>query len=1306
MTRLLDRAGVPSYTLHLIPSIVETCRCCRMWTRPLPQSVASVDMVDKFNQQVECDLLFVYKHIIFHLICRCTRWYAAALVPDKSADSFMAALHTTWVSIHGPMRELIMDGETAVAEAFSSSFLLARLGIKLVVRAPNQHARIIERRGALTRDCIHRIDAQLDHEGLTNIPMTYRLAEAVFCSNALVSVNNMSPYNAVYGRVPHLLPDINQPNENEAPSDSSAVPHPGLIRHSQRLREIAVQAMVEGTARARLGRALQTRSLPAGQAAKYELGQLVDYYRKPNSKDISGWIGPATIIDITDLSRGTIGVKFQNNKMNCRLGDVRRHLHFLCLMAAPNSAADLPRPMWTVLRTIVEQAVEGQPLHIGWSLVTQQGQPAWKCTDSTKQYSKELHHLKEFAYRGLQLDDCVAVRAGRGLSHLPALHGHTSSLMLWWLSGCKDEIHYYEYDCSGSMNLRHFMPEQWKNLRIVQFLCTNPTAPHTESLTRAIAANEEHDSVEAAQSGERSPAEPRQHAARPGGRSNADARTNPAEPQGRLSPIPEEHSEADESQPNDPTDEFFIQEDPDLQNALHEANYACLTESVIEETPLEGRYTADLHAEHRDSDLQEFEQSPDVVPNYHVMAANQRAGLPVQDGCSDTYDYVEVHYSGDASKLVHNRPAEPKDWEVVVVKMYLTGARQAIIQRDDDVLTAEELRVHSKEVAAAMLKELQTWAKLKCFSRKSRVTAKNIIDCRWVFKWKWEVATTAAEASSSSEPARRRVIRARLTVRGFKDRQAQELDSYAGTSQRYSQRIVCSEAVRRQWPICTTDISKAFLQGVTYEELSELTGEPVREVNFYLPPQCVPLLREVPGFEDFNERTEVLHCDKPGTGLTDAPRAFSIKLAMVTKSQCKMMPSNVDGEMVIMFENGDLLCVMAKHVDDLKITGRKDVVDWVLSKIQAVFGELKILWHNFTNCGLRHIQDRSTFTITLDQEEYINNLKAIAHPDLKGQPKEQACSPELTQLFMSLLGAVAYALMTRIDVAVFVCALQRVTSKPQIIHIKRLNAVLRWMQSNPRRLCFPAVAGASHLRCVGDAAFKKEEDDGRSLRGALFLRTFEAPSRHASGGGSSHAETAAQAPASSGRFRAEATSDTRDTRAKAHAAYGSPGKIHILDAICKSQRHVTRSTFSSELLSACDTADHGMLIALMLHELNCGIRSIAECRTLRETGGWSVKICLYVDALSVFAAVTATFLKIPAEKSLLSHVQYLRELLDTKVIEAILWIDTRDMIADGLTKGAVDRAALHETMAGTWTIQHAVKCWTAILKLAPRHQIP
>ena len=57
--------------------------------------------------------------------------------------------------------------------------------------------------------------------------------------------------------------------------------------------------------------------------------------------------------------------------------------------------------------------------------------------------------------------------------------------------------------------------------------------------------------------------------------------------------------------------------------------------------------------------------------------------------------------------------------------------------------------------------------------------------------------------------------------------------------------------------------------------------------------------------------------------------------------------------------------------------------------------------------------------------------------------------------------------------------------------------------------------------------------------------------------------------------------------------------------------------------------------------------------------------------MSVFAAVSAVFIKTPAEKSLLCHVQFLRELLDYGVLAAIVWLDTRDMLSDGLTKGSV-----------------------------------
>ena len=158
------------------------------------------------------------------------------------------------------------------------------------------------------------------------------------------------------------------------------------------------------------------------------------------------------------------------------------------------------------------------------------------------------------------------------------------------------------------------------------------------------------------------------------------------------------------------------------------------------------------------------------------------------------------------------------------------------MERDDDVLTPEEVKLHDDEVKAAMFKELITWAKHKCFSRRSRLNAHNIIDCRWVLKWKWEEETLSIANSASGQVAKKgRVIRARLTVRGFKDVDKGHVATYAGTSQRYSQRIIVSEAVLRGWDLATTDISKAFLQGVTHQELSELTGERMREVNFTLP---------------------------------------------------------------------------------------------------------------------------------------------------------------------------------------------------------------------------------------------------------------------------------------------------------------------------------------------------------------------------------------------------------------------------------------------------------------------------------------
>jgi len=95
---------------------------------------------------------------------------------------------------------------------------------------------------------------------------------------------------------------------------------------------------------------------------------------------------------------------------------------------------------------------------------------------------------------------------------------------------------------------------------------------------------------------------------------------------------------------------------------------------------------------------------------------------------------------------------------------------------------------------------------------------------------------------------------------------------------------------------------------------------------------------------------------------------------------------------------------------------------------------------------------------------------------------------------MSLLGAVAYLAHTRVDALVFISALQRFNSKPTVVHVKRLNKLLRWLQAHPKKLAYKQLTGggrtfpktSSHLRVVSDAAFKREGEATRFAEPCSF----------------------------------------------------------------------------------------------------------------------------------------------------------------------------------------------------------------------------
>jgi len=105
-------------------------------------------------------------------------------------------------------------------------------------------------------------------------------------------------------------------------------------------------------------------------------------------------------------------------------------------------------------------------------------------------------------------------------------------------------------------------------------------------------------------------------------------------------------------------------------------------------------------------------------------------------------------------------------------------------------------------------------------------------------------------------------------------------------------------------------------------------------------------------------------------------------------------------------------------------------------------GELRRQRGTLTNCGVQHTQSPITRETTLDHIDLLSKLRAIEHPHLATGTGEAHRVEALHQLFISLLGAIAYATHTRVVVMVLFVALQRRHHNPQAQHVRKLNKLL------------------------------------------------------------------------------------------------------------------------------------------------------------------------------------------------------------------------------------------------------------------------
>ena len=115
------------------------------------------------------------------------------------------------------------------------------------------------------------------------------------------------------------------------------------------------------------------------------------------------------------------------------------------------------------------------------------------------------------------------------------------------------------------------------------------------------------------------------------------------------------------------------------------------------------------------------------------------------------------------------------------------------------------------------------------------------------------------------------------------------------------------------------------------------------------------------------------------------------------------------------------------------------------------------------------------------------------HPELTGASPEAKATKFVTDQFVSLRGALAYATITQAWIQVYVVSLQRVI-EPTNLDVRRLNTVVRKLQYAPQKVIFPAMTCSGHMDLHTDSGYRRltgEEDDevkGYGMRGMNVMR--------------------------------------------------------------------------------------------------------------------------------------------------------------------------------------------------------------------------
>ena len=191
-----------------------------------------------------------------------------------------------------------------------------------------------------------------------------------------------------------------------------------------------------------------------------------------------------------------------------------------------------------------------------------------------------------------------------------------------------------------------------------------------------------------------------------------------------------------------------------------------------------------------------------------------------------------------------------------------------------------------------------------------------------------------------------------------------------------------------------------------------------------------------------------------------------------------------------------LVLIVSTHVDDLKGAGEDKYRRMLLAGLEKEFSTLKVKSGSFECVGVMHEQNPKTFEIWTHQQHYIPQIMEIPVDAKALVPDEHACDEDLTQLFMSLVGALAWLTLTMPAISIYVAFLQRPCKAPVLGHVRRANRLLRWIRRNKKRLgiWFQKLKLPVRVITLSDSAFNAQDYQGLLMWGCIILLIEEGAS--------------------------------------------------------------------------------------------------------------------------------------------------------------------------------------------------------------------